>query len=85
LPWNWKQYLTSFPSCRTCGDVQPNVPPMIQNSPTSSATPLRQGVRHHGSDRPLPVTGRRHVRCLALQPGTACQTRSAAGIHEASA
>lgn len=64
LPWNWKQYLSSFPSGRTCGDVQPDVPPMIQNGPTSSATPLRQGVRHHGSDRPLPVTGRRHVRRL---------------------
>lgn len=87
LPWNGEQYLSSFPSGRTCGDVQPDVPPMIQNGPTSSAAPLRQGVRHHGSDRPLPVTGRRHVRrlvrCLALQPGTACQVRSAAGIPKA--
>ena len=80
LPWNGEQYLPSFPSGRTCGDVQPDVPSMIQNGPTSSAAPLRQGVRHHGSDRPLLVTGRRHVRCLALQPGTACQVRSAAGI-----
>ena len=77
LPWNGEQYLSSFPSGRTCGDVQPDGPSMIQNGPTSSAAPLRQGVRHHGSDRPLPVTGRRQmrrlVRCLTLQPGTACQ------------
>ncbi len=89
LPWNGEQYLAPFLSGRTCGDVQPDVPSMIQNGPTSSAAPLRQGVRHHGSDRPLPVTGRRHVRrlvrCLALQPGTACQERSAAGIPKASA
>lgn len=56
----------------------------------SSAAPLRQGVRHQGSDRPPPpVTGRRYVRrlvrCLSLQPGTACQVRSAAGIPKASA
>jgi len=52
---------------------------MIQNGPTSSAAPLRQGVRHHGLDRPLPVTDRRHVRrlmrCFALQPGMVCQLR----------
>ncbi len=89
LPWNGEQYLSSFSSGRTCGNVQPDVPSMIQNGPASSAAPLRQGVRHHGSDRPLPVTGRRHVRrlvrCLALQPGTDCQARSAAGIPKASA
>ena len=92
LPWNWQQYLSSFASGRTCSDVH-RVPPMIQNGPTSSAAPLRPGVRHHGSDRPLPVTGRRHVRrlvrclvrCLVLLPGTACQPRSAAEIPEASA
>ena len=73
LPWNGEQYLSSFSSGRTCGNIQPDVPSMIQNGPTSSAAPLRQGVRHHGSYRPIPVTGRRHVRRLALQPGTACQ------------
>jgi len=89
FPWNWKQYLSSFPPSCTCSNVQPDVPPVIQNGPTSPAAPLRQGVRHHGSDRPLPVTGRRHVRrlvrCLALQPGTACQEQSAVGSLKASA
>ena len=85
FPWNWKQYLSSFPPSCTCSNVQPDVPSVIQNGPTSPAAPLRQGVRHHGSDRPLPVTGRRHVRCLALQPGTACQERSADGSPKASA
>lgn len=36
-PWNRKQYLTPSPSGRTCGDVQPDVPPMIQNGPTPTA------------------------------------------------
>ena len=88
-PWDWKQNLSSFPSGCTRGDVQPDVPPMIQNAPTSFAASLRQSVRHHGSDRPFPIAGRRHVRrlvrCLALQPGTACQARSVTGIPKASA
>ena len=89
LPWNGEQDLSSFSSGRTCGNVQPDVPSMIQNGPTSSAAPLRQGVRHHGSDRPLLVTGRRHVRRFvrrsALQPGTPCLEQSAAGSLKASA
>jgi hypothetical protein len=34
LPWNRKQYLTPSPSGRTCSNVQPDVPPVIQNGPT---------------------------------------------------
>ncbi len=64
LPRNRHQNLSPPAAISPCGDVQPDMPLVIEHRPAPATSPLRQGVRHDGPDRHIPITSRRLVRCL---------------------
>ena len=85
VPGDRSLHLMPLAAARFGRDVQSGEASVLRERPAPGTSLAGQGVSGLDADGDLPGACLSHVRRSALQPGTACQVRSAAGITIASA
>jgi hypothetical protein len=85
VPGDRKLCLTPLAAARFGGDVEPAEALVLRERLTPGTSLSGQGVSGFDADGDLPGGCLSHLRRSALQPGTACQERSAADSLKARA